>query len=123
MLMFLGDTETRCAEEDARACVRMAVEMQRRMVELQQEWRASGFEQPFEMRVGINTGYCNVGNFGSDDRMDYTIIGAEVNLAARIEAAADPGGILISYPTYAPVRDIVRAEERGTIDPQRIPSE
>jgi class 3 adenylate cyclase len=115
MLMFFGDPETRGVEEDARACVRMAVAMQRQMVELQQEWRASGFEQPFEMRVGINTGYCNVGNFGSDDRMDYTIIGAEVNLAARIEAAADPGGILISHPTYALVRDIVRAEERGSI--------
>jgi adenylate cyclase len=115
MLMFFGDPETKGAEEDARACVRMAVAMQRRMVELQQEWRESGFEQPFEMRVGINTGYCNVGNFGSDDRMDYTIIGAEVNLAARIEAAADPGGILISYPTWALVRDIVRAEERDSI--------
>jgi len=115
MLMFFGDPETRGVEEDARACVRMAVAMQRQMVELQQEWRASGFEQPFEMRVGINTGYCNVGNFGSDDRMDYTIIGAEVNLAARIEAAADPGGILISYPTWALVRDIVRAEERDSI--------
>jgi len=61
----------------------MAVAMQRQMVELQQEWRASGFEQPFQMRIGINTGYCNVGNFGSEDRMDYTIIGAEVNLPHR----------------------------------------
>ena len=90
--------------------MRMAVVMQRQMVELHQEWCASGFEQPFEMRVGVNTGYCNVGNFGSDARIDYTIIGAEVNVAARIEAAADPGGILISYPTWALVRDIVRAE-------------
>jgi adenylate cyclase len=120
MLMFFGDPETRGVEEDARACVRMAVAMRQQMAELQQEWRASGFEQPFEMRVGINTGFCNVGNFGSDDRMDYTIIGAEVNLAARIEAAADPGGILISYPTYALVRDIVRAEERGSIDAKGI---
>lgn len=115
MLMFFGDPETRGAEEDARACVRMAIAMQRRMVDLRREWRAKGFEQPFEMRIGINTGYCNVGNFGSDDRMDYTIIGAEVNLAARLEQAADPGGILMSYPTYALVRDIVTAEERGSI--------
>jgi class 3 adenylate cyclase/AmiR/NasT family two-component response regulator len=115
MLMFFGDPETKGVEEDARACVRMAVAMQRQMAELQQEWHASGFEQPFQMRIGINTGYCNVGNFGSEDRMDYTIIGAEVNLAARIQAAADPGGILISYPTWALVRDIVRAEERGSI--------
>ena len=67
------------------------------------------------MRIGINTGYCNVGNLGSEDRMDYTIIGAAVNLAARVQAAADPGGILISYSTWALVRDIVRAEERGSI--------
>src|SRR5580658_4714643 len=110
MLMFFGDPETKGAEEDARACVRMAVAMQRQMVELQQEWRASGFEQPFEMRVGINTGYCNVGNFGSDDRMDYTIIGAEVNLAARLQSVAQPGHIVVSYETYALVRDMVIAE-------------
>jgi class 3 adenylate cyclase/AmiR/NasT family two-component response regulator len=115
MLMFFGDPETKGAEEDAQACVRMAVAMQRQMAELQQEWRASGFEQPFQIRIGVNTGYCNVGNFGSEDRMDYTIIGAEVNLAARIQEAADPGAILISYPTWALVRGIVRAEERGSI--------
>ena len=75
--MFFGDPESKGFEGDERACVRMAVAMQRQMVELQQEWHASGFEQPFQMRIGINTGYCNVGNFGSEDRMDYTIIGTE----------------------------------------------
>ena len=59
--------------------------------------------------MGINTGYCNVGNFGSDDRMDYTIIGAEANLAARLQSIAEPGGIVLSYETYALVRDMVRA--------------
>jgi len=59
--------------------------------------------------MGINTGYCNVGNFGSQDRMDYTIIGAEANLAARLEQIAEPGGIVLSYETYAHVTDIVRA--------------
>ena len=120
MLMFFGDPETRGAEEDARACVRMAIAMQRRMVELRRDWRMKGLEQHFEMRIGINTGYCNVGNFGSNDRMDYTIIGAEVNLAARLEEAADPGGILLSYPTYALVRDIVNADERGSITAKGI---
>jgi hypothetical protein len=59
--------------------------------------------------MGINTGYCNVGNFGSEDRMDYTIIGAEANLAARLQSIAEPGGICMSYETYALVRDMVRA--------------
>jgi hypothetical protein len=61
------------------------------------------------VRMGINTGFCNVGNFGSDDRMAYTIIGAEANLAARLQAIAEPGGICLSYETYALVRDMVRA--------------
>jgi adenylate cyclase len=59
--------------------------------------------------MGINTGYCNVGNFGSVDRMDYTIIGAEANLAARLQTIAEPGHIVISYETYALVRDILVA--------------
>jgi hypothetical protein len=59
--------------------------------------------------MGINTGFCNVGNFGSNDRMDYTIIGAEANLAARLQSIAEPGQIVISYETYAFVRDTVVA--------------
>jgi hypothetical protein len=47
--------------------------------------------------------------------MDYTIIGGEVNLAARLQSHADPGGILISHETWAMVKDIVRAEERDPI--------
>ena len=52
--------------------------------------------------------------------MDYTIIGGEVNLAARLESQADPDGILLSYETYALVRDIVDAEERPSIDAKGI---
>jgi hypothetical protein len=59
--------------------------------------------------MGINTGFCNVGNFGSNDRMDYTIIGAEANLAARLQSIAEPGQIVISYETYALVRDTIVA--------------
>ncbi|MDC0336158.1 adenylate/guanylate cyclase domain-containing protein [Pseudodesulfovibrio sp.] len=115
MLMFFGDPETMGVKEDAQACVRMAMEMQRRMADLKKMWWDKGYEHPFEMRVGINTGYCNVGNFGSEDRMDYTIIGGEVNLAARLEANADPNGILMSYETYSQVKDIVEAEAREPI--------
>ncbi|GGE17475.1 adenylate cyclase [Aureimonas endophytica] len=110
ILAFFGDPETKGIEEDARACLRMAVEMQYRLAQLDAEWRKRGIEQPFRARMGINTGYCNVGNFGSEDRMDYTIIGAEANLAARLQAIAEPGGICLSYETYALVRDMVRAK-------------
>ncbi len=58
-------------------------------------------------RMGINSGYCNVGNFGSADRMDYTIIGAEANLAARLQSIAEPGGIVVSYETFALAGDVM----------------
>ncbi len=83
-------------------------------------WRANGFDPPFEIRIGINTGYCNVGNFGSEQRLSYTIIGGEVNLAQRLEANADVGGILMSYETYAHVQDMVEAEQRGAIQMKGI---
>ena len=120
MLMFFGDPESKGVEEDARACVTMAIAMQRRMRDLQAVWRDRGLEQPFRMRIGINTGYCNVGNFGSSDRMDYTIIGGEVNLAARLESQAEPNGILMSYETYALVRYYVAAEEQPSIEAKGI---
>ncbi|MGL1861744.1 MAG: adenylate/guanylate cyclase domain-containing protein [Pseudodesulfovibrio sp.] len=120
MLMFFGDPDTKGVKEDAQTCVLMAIEMQQRMADLKKVWFDKGFEHPFEMRVGINTGYCNVGNFGSEDRMDYTIIGGEVNLAARLEASAAPNGILLSYETYSQVKDIIEAEAREPIQVKGI---
>lgn len=107
ILVFFGDPITRGSAEDAKACVRMAVEMQHCLAELNIRWRKAGAEIPFRVRMGINTGFCSVGNFGSDDRMDYTILGAEVNLTARLQSIAPPGGIVASYETYALVRDMV----------------
>lgn len=115
MLIFFGDPQTRGVREDALQCVRMAVAMQRRMADLQSLWREKGYDKPFRMRIGINTGFCNVGNFGSEHRMDYTIIGAEVNLAARLEQAGEPDGVMLSYETHALVRDEFSAEERPLI--------
>jgi adenylate cyclase len=110
MLIFFGDPETEGEAEDAKACLRMALDMQHRLDQLHVKWRNAGTERPFQARMGINTGYCNVGNFGSADRMDYTIIGAEANLAARLQSIAEPGKIVMSYETYALVRDLVLAQ-------------
>jgi adenylate cyclase len=120
ILAFFGDPETRGVKDDAMACVTMAIAMQRRMRELQAEWRDRGLQKPFQLRIGINTGYCTVGNFGSEDRMDYTIIGGEVNLASRLQSHAELGGILLSHETYSLVKDCVLAEERTPIQAKGI---
>ena len=115
IVMFYGDPESRGVKEDALACVKMAIAMQRRMSELGGLWRDSGIETPLRCRIGIHTDYCTVGNFGSPDRMDYTMIGGAVNLASRLEHEAPPGSVLISYETYAHVRDEIHCEEHGSI--------
>jgi len=123
MVIFFGDPETRGVQEDAIQCVRMAIAMQRRLADLQDLWREKGYEKPFRQRIGINTGVCNVGNFGSDFRMNYTVIGPEVNLAARLEQSSDTDGIMMSYETYALVQDVVQAEERPPVRAKGIAQE
>jgi len=115
IVIFFGDPETLGVKEDALACVKMAIAMRKRMNELQSVWKDSGLEKPLQCRMGINTGVCTVGNFGSEDRMDYTIIGGGVNLAARLESACAPGEILISYETHAHVKNLVHCEDRDAI--------
>ncbi|MES2975452.1 MAG: adenylate/guanylate cyclase domain-containing protein [Pseudomonadota bacterium] len=123
MVIFFGDPHSRGARQDALQCVKMARAMQQRMQELQILWADAGSDKSFQIRIGINTGYCNVGNFGSERRMDYTIIGPEVNLAARLEQAAEPGGILVSSETWNLVKDEVEGiawapvKAKGFADP------
>ena len=111
IVIFFGDPHSLGVREDALQCVKMAIAMQRGMAGLQALWQVKGPSDTFRIRIGINTGFCDVGNFGSDLRMDYTIIGPEVNLAARLEQAAAPGGILISSETYALVCDEIEADQ------------
>lgn len=120
IVMFFGDPTSLGVKEDALACVQMAIAMQRRVGELAQEWSDSGIETPLQCRIGIHTGYCTVGNFGSDDRMDYTMVGGTVNLASRLEHEAPAGGVLISFETYALVKDKVRCQERGHVQVKGI---
>ena len=120
ILCFFGDPETKGVEEDARACVRMAAAMKAKLLDLNVTWRKRGVENPFQVRMGINTGYCNVGNFGSEDRMDYTIIGAEANLAARLQYIAEPGQVVMSYETFALAGNLVHAHALPAIEMKGI---
>jgi len=105
VVIFFGDPETRGVEQDARACVQMALEMLEEVEILNKKALRHGINSPIEIRIGIATGYCTVGNFGSESRMDYTVMGKTVNLAARLEAAAPAQGIFISSETFLVVED------------------
>ena len=116
ILIFFGDPESRGVTGDALAAVEMAIAMQKRIAAMADGWRQVGILNPPKVRMGIHTGFSTVGNFGSEDRMDYTIIGGGVNTASRLEKAATPGEVLISYETFAHVRDRVFCRERGSIE-------
>jgi class 3 adenylate cyclase len=105
VLVFFGDPESRGAADDAVACVEMALAMASAIEDLNQEWESQGIGSGFQTRMGITTGFCTVGNFGSEQRMDYTIVGNQVNLASRLEGAAEPGTVLIAHETWLLVRD------------------
>lgn len=120
---FIGDAivvlfgaPTRGSErEHALAAVRMGLAMQARMAALRERWLREGIEEPFQVRIGVNTGVASVGNFGSHGRMDYTAIGRQVNLAARLQTACEPGRVLVSHATWALVESEIPCEPRGAI--------
>ncbi len=112
MVFFAGEGAD---AEAASACVRMALDMQEASRRLADEWQGRGSEVPLRIRIGIATGYCSVGNFGSHNRVQYTAVGGPVNLAARLEAAAEPGGILLAHSTFGLVRDGFVLEPAGTL--------
>lgn len=114
IMIFFGDPKSKGTKRDALACVAMAIEMRRHMLKMRKQWSEQGMMAPLQIRMGINTGYCTVGNFGTETRMDYTIIGKEVNLASRLESQADAGEILISHETYSLIKDKIMCRQRGT---------
>jgi class 3 adenylate cyclase/HAMP domain-containing protein len=115
IMIFFGDPEFIDDKTHALKAVNMALEMKRRLTELREEWSEKGYTHEFHVRMGINTGYCTVGNFGSENRMDYTIIGSQVNLAQRLEAAAPVDGILVSHETYSLISDEIECKYSGEI--------
>ncbi len=100
-----------------RAC-RTGLAMMAELRELEKKWRQDG-KEPFRMGVGINTGEVIVGNLGSDQRFDYTVIGDPVNLAARLEGLnkdfPEASGVIISEFTYELAKDQIEARPLGEV--------
>jgi class 3 adenylate cyclase len=112
VMAFFGDPNTAGERQDAVNCLRMAIEMN----QATEEWGV-------EIRTGINSDVCSVGNFGSTSHLNYTVIGNAVNTAARLQSASEPGRILISQATYDLVKDDFWCEERGLVKVKGIEQE
>lgn len=108
--------------DDAMNSVRCAVAMQKEVKKFNKIRTGQGLPT-LEMGVGLNTGPVIAGNIGSKERMEYTVIGDSVNIAARLQGLAKPGEILISEATYKQVKGKVIASqlEPMTLKGKRIP--
>ncbi len=102
--------------DHAERAVLAAVEMSEKMKELQAKWRMEG-KKEVNIGIGINTGEVVVGNIGSNERMEYTAIGDNVNLTQRLESVAEKGQILISAATYERVKHKIEAV---MLDPLKV---
>lgn len=107
MVVFSAPAQT---PDDARKAVEAALEQQQIIGELAKRWEAEG-KHPFTVGMGINTGNVVLGNLGAQTRMNYTVIGDDVNIAARLYNVAVGGQIVVSESTYEEVKDYFVARE------------
>jgi class 3 adenylate cyclase len=117
IMVLFGDDKasSKGVKKDAIQCVSMAIAMTKRMRELQPYWAELGIKKPLQIRIGINSGYCTVGTFGTNKNLDYTALGAHVNLASRLESAGKPGNILVSHETWSLIKDVILCRDKGQI--------
>ena len=120
-MIFFGDPESEGREKDAINCIKMAIDMQNMMKTLSKIFMKDfNLRYPLNMRIGINSGECTVGNFGSEKRLDYTVIGGAVNLASRLESNSPAGKILISDITEKLIRKKIRCQKYDKIKAKGI---
>lgn len=103
-------------EDDPERAIRAALEILRETESYAQELQGEGKVEDFQMRVGLNTGRVVVGNIGTDLHMEYLAVGDTVNLAARLQAAAEPGSIVISERTRRLAGPAFEYEDLGEIE-------
>ena len=122
IMIFFGDPQSEGDVTDAKNCVDMAIEMQNRIDALQPYIRKQfSFPTNLKIRIGVNTGFCNVGNFGSSSRLDYTAIGRAINVASRLESEAESGEILVSENTKILLEDFFEFNSERMVHPKGLP--
>ena len=112
LMVIFGAPTVSSDEEQARAAIRTALAMRARAAELAERVRGRGYPAEINVRIGINSGYCTVGVFGSDVMRAYKAVGFAVNLASRLQGHAEPGAILCGVRTYTLVEGEVQAVRR-----------
>ena len=116
LYVFFGAPDSKNDVDNALQCVNMAIDMQLKMKDLNKKWFNTGIDELLQIRCGINTGMATVGGYGSSERKEYTAMGMQTNIAARLEQSCEPGGILISHTTWALVKDEISCSEQGKIN-------
>ncbi len=115
-LISFGDAASEGRQADARACVSMLGQLACLIDRLNAAARCRGIPAVLAVRSGVASGYCSVGDFGADARIEYTMIGAAVNLASRLEALAAVGETWVSQAT----RDLVGADHFEAVGPLAV---
>lgn len=98
-----------------------ALRMQNAHAQVEKDWAEQGLPS-LPLGIGLNTGRVVVGNIGSEVRMEYTVLGHEVNLASRLCQAAAGGDILMSLQTFSQVRELLTAGQARLNFPVRFRS-
>lgn len=110
VMVFFGDPRSDGPEADAARCVEMAAAMLK-----------AAARRDIRIRIGMHSGECTVGNFGSERQMNYTIIGGVVNTAARLQSQSEPGRILVTEATRQLIQPHHVTEPRGAINLRGLP--
>ncbi|MFL6172624.1 MAG: adenylate/guanylate cyclase domain-containing protein, partial [Marmoricola sp.] len=115
VMAIFGAPDDLAPDDQVRAALAAAQDLQRLLPEWSKGWYQHGIVEDAKARIGINTGTVSVGTFGSTVRATYTGIGLQTNIAARVQAQAEPGGILLSNTSWHLVKDTVPCEPRGQV--------
>lgn len=122
MLILFGAPGELIEREQALRAVRMALDMQKRMHELQDVWFQRGYQRPFRIRIGINTGDASVGEFGSEGRKLYSALGVQAKLAEKVQSRCEPGKVWVSQSTSSLVCDEIPCVHKGELQVRALQS-
>ena len=122
IMVIFGAPAPLSERQQIQKAVNCALEMQARMPAITQSWQAAGADG-ISMRIGIHHGPAIVGNFGSQERTDYTCIGPTVNLASRIETACPPGAVSVSSAVVKLLNDEFSVDSLGMFNLKGMPRE